>query len=339
MTAASRFAFLAALGLSAACTVHGVDVPPLTGPSDYALSVTVTATPDILPQDGASQSSVLISVKGPDGKGVPNQSVRIQTAVNGSVQDYGLLSARTVVTNTDGRATIVYTAPPPPPSLGGNGNLVSIGATPVGTNFQGGLTYTTDIRLLPPGVVLPPASAPTSRFTVSPTPVIAGVSTNFDASQSCASQSGTCSTSGITSYVWNFGDGSSAAGLTTTHTFTGQGSYTVSLTVTNDRGMSTTSTQTIAVTTSAPPTAAFVVTPSNPRVGVPLNFNADVSAPAAGRTIVQYSWNFGDGTPTTSTGFSTQHTYTAAGTYTVVLSIMDDAGQKATATATVTVTP
>ena len=46
MKATSRFAFLAALALSAACTVHGVDVPELTGPSEFALSVGVTATPE-----------------------------------------------------------------------------------------------------------------------------------------------------------------------------------------------------------------------------------------------------------------------------------------------------
>ncbi|MGE3508155.1 MAG: PKD domain-containing protein [Vicinamibacterales bacterium] len=339
MKAASRFAFLAALGLSAACTVHGVDVPPLTGPSDYALSVSVTATPDILPQDGFAQSAIVVSVKGPDGKGVPNQSLRLQTAVNGSIQDYGMLSARSAVTNADGRATVVYTAPPPPPSLGGSGNLVSIGVTPVGSNFQTATTFSTDIRLLPPGEVLPPATAPTARFAVSPTPVLAGIATNFDASASCASQTGTCTTAGITSFVWSFGDGSAGTGMTTTHTFAAQGAYTVSLTVTNDRGLSTTTTQTVSAGLSANPTAAFVVTPDDVRVGVAANFNADITTPAPGRRIVQYSWNFGDGTPTVSTSFITQHTYTAPGTYTVVLSVMDDAGQKGTATATVTVTP
>ena len=96
MQAPSRFAFVAALALSAACTVHGVDVPPLTGPSELALSVAVTATPDMLPQDGASQSAIVVLVKGPDGKAVAGQGLRVETAVGGALQDYGLLSARSV---------------------------------------------------------------------------------------------------------------------------------------------------------------------------------------------------------------------------------------------------
>ena len=35
MKAALRFALLSALAVSGACTVHGVDVPPLTGPSEF----------------------------------------------------------------------------------------------------------------------------------------------------------------------------------------------------------------------------------------------------------------------------------------------------------------
>lgn len=338
MKAAFRSAFLAALALSAACTVHGVDTPAPSGPSDLALSVAITATPDHLPQDGASQAAVAIVAKGPDGKGISGQAFRVETAVNGSLQDYGLLSARNVVTNADGRATIVYTAPPPP-AVQSAGNLVTIYASPIGGNYRTTNSYSAELRLVPVGPVPPPASAPTPRFTVSPTPVAAGVTAYFDASSSCASQSACSSTAGITSFSWNYGDGTSGTGETATHVFPAQGTYSVTLTVTNDRGLSATSSQQVAVAGSAAPTADFVVTPSNPRVGTVLNFNADISRAAPGRTIVQYSWNFGDGTPGVSTSFITQHTYTAAGTYTVVLSIIDDAGQKATKTATVTVTP
>lgn len=339
MNAALRFAFLAALGMSAACTVHGVDVPPLTGPSEFALSVAVTATPDMLPQDGASQSAVVITVRDVDGKPRSGQTLRVETAVNGAIQDYGMISARSVVTNADGRATVVYTAPPPPASIGGGGTIVTFGVTPVGTNYQTANTSTADIRLMPPGVVLPPASAPVSRFTVSPTPVNAGTTVYFDASSSCATQSACASTAGITSFNWNFGDGTSAIGQTATHLFATQGSYTVSLTVTNDRGLSSTSTQSVSVQTSALPTAAFVVSPANPRAGQALVFNADISTAAPGRRLTQYSWNFGDGTPTVTSGFVTQYTYLTPGTYTVVLSVLDDAGQKATTTAVLTIAP
>lgn len=339
MKAASRFSFLAALAVSAACTVHGVDVPAPSGPSDLALSVAMTATPDYVPQDGGSQSSIAIVARGPDGKAMSGQAFRVETAVNGTRQDYGLLSARNVVTNADGRATVIYTAPPPPPVQGGSGTTVTVFATPIGADYQTAMSYNTELRLVPAGPVLPAAGEPTPRFSVSPTPVSVGVSANFDASRSCATQSPCSSTAGIASFAWDFGDGTSSSGQTAAHAYAAPGTYAVTLTVTNDRGGSASITQSVSVGQSAAPTAGFIVTPANPRVGQALNFNADQSQPAAGRKIVQYSWNFGDGTPGRNAGFLTQHTYTAAGTYTVILSIMDDAGQKATSIATVTVAP
>lgn len=336
---ASRFAFLAALALTAACTVHGVDVPPLSGPSELGLSWSVTATPDMLPQDGFSQSAVVVQVRDASGKGVSGQTLRVETSVGGAAQDFGLLSARSIVTNADGRATVVYTAPPPPPSIGGSGTLVSVDVTPYGGNYMNSTTRSAEIRLLPPGVVLPPASSPTARFTVSPTPVATGVTANFDASTSCATQSACSSTAGITAFSWNFGDGTTSTGSVTSKVFTSPGTYTVTLTVTNDRGLSASTSQAVTVNAAATPTAGFVVTPSGARVGLVLNFNADITRAAPGRTITQYSWNFGDGSPTVTTGFITTHTYTTAGTYTVVLSVMDDAGQRATATTTLTVAP
>jgi PKD repeat protein len=346
MKAASRFVLVAAAGVAAACSVHGVDVPGLTGPSELAQSVTVTATPDSILRDGQSQSSVDVVARGPDGKGIASLVLRLQTALqdesgNDVVQDIGLLSAKTVVTNSEGRATAVYTAPPPSATLGGSGQSVSVRVTPLGTDASAAHVSTVQIRLLPAGPVQPPAVAPKASFVVTPEPVSAGVSTNFDASGSCAVDDPKvpCSTSGITSFIWNFGDGTSSTGQFVTHTFAVEGNYTVSLTVTNDRGLSNRTTQNVSVKTSGPPTAVIVVSPSSPKVGMVLNFNADQSRASAGRTITQYSWNWGDGTPGEVTGFVAQHTYTAAGTYTVVLSVFDDAGQKGTATTTLTVVP
>lgn len=338
MKAPSRYVFLAALALSAACTVHGVDVPAPSGPSDLALSVAVTATPDHVPQDGGSQSSIAIIARGPDGRPVSGQTFRMETAVNGERRDYGLLSARNVVTNADGRATLIYTAPPPP-AVPGTGNLLTIYATPIGSNYQTATSYSAELWLVPAGGVVGAPGEPTPRFTVSPTPVSMGVSATFDASRSCPTQTACSSTAGIASFAWNFGDGTSGTGQTTAHAYAAPGTYTATLTVTNDRGGSASTTQSVTVSPSVAPTATFIVTPANPRVGQALNFNADQSTAAAGRKIVQYSWNFGDGTPGVTAGFLTQHTYTAAGTYTVILSIMDDAGQKATSTASVTVMP
>ncbi|HST84685.1 MAG TPA: PKD domain-containing protein [Kineosporiaceae bacterium] len=65
------------------------------------------------------------------------------------------------------------------------------------------------------------------------------------------------------------------------------------------------------------PTAAFTSTVSKLKV----SFSAADSADSDGR-IASYTWDFGDGS--TGTGVSPTHSYTAAGRYTVVLTVKDD---------------
>lgn len=86
---------------------------------------------------------------------------------------------------------------------------------------------------------------------------------------------------------------------------------------------------------ATPPTACFT---ANPQQGVaPLDviFNASCSSDTDG-TIVQYSWNFGDGN--TGTGMNQSHQYQSAGTYTVVLTVRDNDGYTDTVQRTITVT-
>ena len=59
----------------------------------------------------------------------------------------------------------------------------------------------------------------------------------------------------ITSYAWDFGDGESAAGMETDHTFMVPGTYTVTLTVTDNSGGQTQATTIITVTGGRPPAA------------------------------------------------------------------------------------
>lgn len=332
----------------AACTVKQTEAPALSGPSGLATAVTVTATPDSILQDGASQSSIAVQAIGPDGRALSGLPIRLSMSVNGVAQDYGTLAARTVVTGTDGKATTVYTAPPQPSSLaGGSGTTVSILAAAVGNDavrspING--TPSVSIRLVPPGVILPPADTPTPNFTYTPQPVNFNIPVIFDASGSCAgaaSAGGTCqaTSSAITSYAWTFGDGTTGTGRTVTHTFTQSTtpatSFNVTLTVTNDRNVAASTTQAISVNGSLPPSGDWVNSPVNPVVGEPVIFNADKVQAAAGHRIVDYSWNFGDGT--TGTGFLTTHTFTTANTYTIVLSVRDDADAKLVIPKTLTV--
>jgi len=329
-----RAAIAVALFAAAGCTVKDTHEPSLAGPSGLALSLQLNAVPDSISQDGGSQSSVRVTAIGPNGRPVSALPLRLDMMVNGVAQDYGTLSARTVVTNNDGVASSVYTAPPSPANglfgtcSGLPGNCVSIVATATATNFSTANPEQVIIRLVPTGVVLPPASAPTAQFTISPIPVNFNVASTFDASSSSPGSGA----SAITSYAWNFGDGSTGTGKVVSHTYTQStspgNSYNVTLTITNDRGLTATATQAVSVDASPAPSGDWVFSPSTPNVGDTVFFNADAVKPAAGHRIVQYTWNFGDGSSVD--GVQATHVFLVAATYQVTLSATDDAGQKTT---------
>lgn len=330
----------------AACTVNSTDIPSLAGPSELALSFFLTATPDSISHDGVSQSAIVVTAKGPNGQAAAGVPFRLDMFVGGQAADYGTLSGKTVVTGSDGTARAVYTVPPRPPSgatvgscLGLPGTCVGITATPIGTNaVAGDHTQEVFVRLVPLGVILPPADTPTASFFVTPTPVTANVSTNFDGSASCGGQvtNGTCASGNIiVTYQWGFGDGGTATGRTASHKYPSAGTYTAVLTVTNDGGRSATTTQSISVAAGANPSAAFVFSPSAPVANQVIQFNALTSQAAPGRTLVRWDWNWGDGS--TGSGQLEDHDYATAGTYNVVLIVTDDAGLTGTSARTVTV--
>jgi PKD repeat protein len=88
---------------------------------------------------------------------------------------------------------------------------------------------------------------PTASFTVSCTLLACSV----DGSAS-SDPDGT-----ITSYAWTFGDGDAATGATADHTYSRPGTYTIGLTVTDDRGDEVSATRQVTVDRQAslPPTA------------------------------------------------------------------------------------
>jgi PKD repeat protein len=86
-----------------------------------------------------------------------------------------------------------------------------------------------------------------------------------------------------------------------------------------------------------PPAVSFTVSPTTPRVNTVTQFDGTASTVPAGRTIVSYTWDFGDGT--FAQGGLVSHVYLAPGNYTVTLLVRDSAGQVMSLSRTVTVLP
>ena len=348
-----RKLILATLVLSAACTTSQTNVPGVSGPSELALSLRMVAVPDSITQDGASQASIEVTAFDANGKTCAGLPVRMDMAVSGVIQDFGTLSARTIVTGTDGKARTVYTAAPPASLAGGSGTTVLILGTPSSSvncgsnqavgNFEAANRQQVAIRLIPPGVILPPAGTPTAAFTMSPDKAVMNSAVVFDAS---TSQPGTGATQ-ISSYSWNFGDGTTtASGKTVTHAFTSQQTFIVTLTVTNDRGVSASTSVPTPVTAPAFPVADFVFGPIPIHAGASVNFSSTSTTPS-GFPITGYAWDFGDGSPGCSTPTCT-HAYslmtptppatTVDTTYNVTLTVTDGSGLSSKKTNPVVVT-
>ncbi len=87
-------------------------------------------------------------------------------------------------------------------------------------------------------------------------------------------------------------------------------------------------------TTPAPKPPVAKVGKDCPQPGLACSFDGGGSTDPDG-SIVKYEWNFGDGT--TDTGETANHTYSAAGTFTVKLTVTDNKGLKSTTQTDVTV--
>ena len=126
----------------------------------------------------------------------------------------------------------------------------------------------------------------------------------------------------IVSYEWNFGDGTTATGITVSHSYPATGEYTVTLTVTDDDGAIDTAKVKKTVLNQGP-LAAFTESAHTVDTDETIYFDASDSYDPDG-IIISYSWDFGDGN--TATGVEAEHAYQNSGTYTVTLTVTDNDG-------------
>jgi len=189
-----------------------------------------------------------------------------------------------------------------------------------GSGTGGDGTGTTSLQI----TVVAPTNQPPTAMISGPTTGIEGVAVTFDGSGS-SDPDGT-----IVSYDWDLGDGSAATGVSATHAYA-EGTYTVTLTVTDDSGNTDSATLTIDIAASNVAPVAAITGPTNGTEGVAVTFDGSGSSDADG-SVVSYDWDFGDNSA--GSGVTVTHTY-AAGTYTVTLTVTDDMGATGDTTLTI----
>ncbi|AKB80284.1 cell surface protein [Methanosarcina horonobensis HB-1 = JCM 15518] len=176
------------------------------------------------------------------------------------------------------------------------------------SNAAGNTTVTKSNYITVTGTV---AQKPVAAFSASPTSGNAPLNVTFTDS----------STGSPVAWNWNFGDGTSSTEKNPAHTYSTAGNYTVTLTVTNAAGSNTaTKSSYISVgTTAQKPVINCWGSPRSGNAPLTVTFKDDSSgSPTA------WNWSFGDGT--TSTLQNPKHTYSAAGSYTIKLTVTNAAG-------------
>jgi PKD repeat protein len=329
-SSALRFAFTLVAVAASACTLQKTAAPDLAGPSELGLSLAIAADPSTLTQDGISRSRITITARGPNGEPRSNIVLRAEITVNGVAFDFGRLSTRNPITSTDGIATVTYTAPDTVGDSVDNFTIVTIFFTPAEGDHRSSQARSIDLRLVPPGVILPPNQAGEAVFSFSPTTPNVFTRIFFDASESSDPD-------GIVSYAWNFGDGETDSGVTTDHEYELPGTYNVVLTITDRRGAVTRSEPvSITVQGGEPPTASFTMSPVSASTGERVFFNASASTAGVGRQIEKYEWNLGTSTGEAE-GVIVSKVYDVEGIFTITLTVTDDVGQTGTSSQQLTV--
>lgn len=154
---------------------------------------------------------------------------------------------------------------------------------------------------------------PVAAFTVA----VSGLAVTVNASASSDSD-GT-----IIDYAWDFGDGGAANGVSAGHSYSTGGTRTISLTVTDSGGATTTLNK--SVTTSsvivAPPTVALT---SVVNTGMSVTIDGTVSDPNGDTVTLSIDW--GDTSTVNNASLPASHTYAALGPWTVVVTATNSHG-------------
>lgn len=140
----------------------------------------------------------------------------------------------------------------------------------------------------------------------------------------------------ITNWAWSFGDGNTATGETATHTYSQDGQYVVTLTVTDNDGLTASLTSTATVRNVAPALSSFAGATLLP--GETYSASGSFTDPGADAWTATVDYGDGVEQPLALSGqsFALSRQYDSPGTFTVTVRVADD-DASSTGSATVTV--
>ena len=175
------------------------------------------------------------------------------------------------------------------------------------------------VRRVPPVSVISPTPAAVEVFV----PFVFDGSLSFDQDDA------------IASYVWDFGDGTRRVGVNVKHAFQAPGSYGVTLTVTDQSGLSHSSAIGLRITPpNLAPRAVISTGATSGYAPLAIVFDGSKSVDPDG-TVVAYRWDFSDGQRLD--GPVVRRDFTLPGVHRVTLTVTDNKGGQATSTTSITV--
>jgi PKD repeat protein len=168
--------------------------------------------------------------------------------------------------------------------------------------------------------VVLPAKPPVAQMNLNPQNGLAPLTINLDASPSYDSDGG------IEKCDWQASDGRTAFGCKTQIVFNAAGQYDITLTVTDNAGLTAQTKQTVVVEKeNQAPTAAFPIDPVKGEIPLTVTLNGEQSFDPDG-TITQYEWFASNGQ--TAFGKNASITFDKVGNYTISLDVTDNQGKK-----------
>ncbi|MFN8580587.1 MAG: PKD domain-containing protein [Gemmatimonadaceae bacterium] len=129
-------------------------------------------------------------------------------------------------------------------------------------------------------------------------------------------------------YSWTFGDGTTGTGVSPSHVYADNGSYTATLTVRDPGGLSSSNSQILTIYNSQPTMSIVPTSPTSFPVGGTLSVRITIGDAGVNDAPWQYQVDWGDGTKSQGQrnvrgSFTRSHVYTTRGTFTVTGVVRD----------------